>query len=403
MARKVAIVGAGVLGLATARALAGDRDYEVTVLDRAHPGGGSTGLSVGVYTRQYLTPEDIEIRVRGVAALCALEASHGLNMRRIGLVRPAHDEATLERFAAAVAIQREHGVGDAELLDAAGVRALVPSFDASDVSGGIWCPSDGYLDGAELCSLLAETLQDDGVAIRGRTRVTGLRPGGRGARYALETDRGPLPADVVVNVAGAWAGQVGRVLEAPVGVVNERHEAYLFELPAERPPGTIPMVLDYVPGSAGGEGLYFRQEGDGQLIAGLHSNEPLGHPVDDPDHYFRGATDAGAEVVVERLAAALPALDGIGYRGGWAGLYPHSPDGELVAGPHPANADVLVGGGLGGNGLSVALPLGEVLADWIRHGEPRSLPGAERLAPRAATTTETATTTAGQDQQEEIR
>jgi glycine/D-amino acid oxidase-like deaminating enzyme len=47
---------------------------------------------------------------------------------------------------------------------------------------------------------------------------------------------------------------------------------------------------------------------------------------------------------------------------------------------------VLVGGGLGGNGLSVALPLGCVLADWIRLGEPRSLPGAERLVPRPART-----------------
>lgn len=382
MARRVAIVGAGVLGLATARALAGDRDHEVTVLDRAHPGAGSTGLSVGVYTRQYLAPRDIEIRVRGVAALGELERRHDLNMRRIGLVRPARDADTLERFGAAVAVQREQGVADAELLDAAALRELVPAFDADGVVGGLWCPSDGYLDGAELCSLLAESIQAAGVAIRGRTRVTGLRVGGHGSRYMLDTDRGPLRTDVVVNVAGAWAGQVGRALDAPVAVVNERHEAYLFELPAQRPAATIPMVLDYVPGGA--EGLYFRQEGDGQLIAGLHSNEPLGEPVDDPDHYFRGATDAGAEVVVERLAAALPGLEDVGYRGGWAGLYPHSPDGELVAGPHPANGDVLVGGGLGGNGLSVALPLGEVLADWVRHGEPRSLPGAERLAPRPA-------------------
>ncbi|NLT05576.1 MAG: FAD-binding oxidoreductase [Solirubrobacterales bacterium] len=384
MARRVAIVGAGVLGLACARELAAAGDVDVTVVERSYPGAGSTSLSVGVFTRQYLTAEDIDIRVRGVAALAELEASAGLNLRRIGLLRPARDAPTLERCAEAVALQRERGVDDAEVLDPAGVRALVPGFDAAGVVGGIWCPSDGYLDGAELCSLLAEAAQEAGARIHGRTRVTGLRRGGAGARYTLATDRGDVAADVVVNAAGAWAGAVGDLLDAPVGVVNERHEAYSFELPESRPAATIPMVLDYVPGSGAGEGLYFRQEGHGQLIAGLHSNEPLGEPVDDPDDYFRGAGDEAAERVVELLAAALPGIDGIGYRGGWSGLYPHSPDGGLVAGPHPANPDVIVAGGLGGNGLSVALPLGRTVAEWIRHGEPRSLPAAERLVPRPA-------------------
>jgi sarcosine oxidase subunit beta len=377
----VVVIGAGVLGLACAYELSADPTVEVTVVDRNHPGAGSTGLSVGVFTRQYLALEEIDIRVRGVAALCDLEA-RGLNMRRIGLLRPARDAGTLEGFAASVAAQQELGVADARLLDRDAVAALVPAFDAADVTGGLWCPSDGYLDGAELCTLLAEGAQERGARIAGRTRVTGLR---RGARHTLLTDRGELRADVVVNASGAWASHVGDLLEAPVDVVNERHEAYLFELPRDADRATIPMVLDYVPGGA--EGLYFRQEGEGQLIAGLHSNEPLGEPVGDPDRYFRGATDAGAEVVIEQLAAALPGIEDIGYRGGWAGLYPHSPDGGLVAGPHPDDPAVLVGGGLGGNGLSVALPLGRVLADWVRFGEPRSLPGAERFVPRPVAVT----------------
>jgi glycine/D-amino acid oxidase-like deaminating enzyme len=131
MTRRVVIVGAGVLGLSLASELAGDPALDVTVIDRSHPGAGSTGLSVGVFTRQYLSRDDVEIR--------------------------------------------------------------------------------------------------------------------------------ELPADIVVNAAGAWGGQVGELLEAPVEVVNERHEAYLFELPPDPSRGRSPMLMDYVPGGA--EGLYFRQEG----------------------------------------------------------------------------------------------------------------------------------------------
>jgi sarcosine oxidase subunit beta len=220
------------------------------------------------------------------------------------------------------------------------------------------------------------------VRLVARTNVVGLAPG-TAAKYAVRTDRGDVAADVVVNAAGAWAGQVGDALATPVQVVNERHEAYVFELPPDLA-YTIPMVLDYVPGSSTGEGLYFRQEGEHQLIAGMHSNEVLGDEVTDPDEWFAGATHHHAEVLIERLARALPGIEEIGYRTGWAGLYPHSPDGELVAGPHPDNPDVLVGGGLGGNGLSVALSLGEALAEWARFGELRAAGWAQRLVPRPA-------------------
>ena len=179
---------------------------------------------------------------------------------------------------------------------------------------------------------------------------------------------------MIVNCAGAWAQHVGELLEAPVRVVNERHEAYVFALPDDVA-GTIPMTLDNVPGD-GQEGLYFRQEGERQLVVGLHANEILGEEQAAPDDCYAGATQDRAELVVERLAAAFPRLDGIGYQSGWAGMYPHSPDGRGYAGPHPDNADILIAGGLGGVGLSVAPHLGSVLADWIRHGEPRSQIGA---------------------------
>jgi glycine/D-amino acid oxidase-like deaminating enzyme len=169
-----------------------------------------------------------------------------------------------------------------------------------------------------------------------------------------------------------------------VRVVNERHEAYVFSLP----PGygrTIPMTLDYVPGSSTGEGLYFRHEGERQLIAGLHSNEFVGHEHDAPDDVYGGVTHDLAEVVVERLAAAFPGLEQIGYQGGWAGLYPHGPDGRAYAGPHPEDDHVLIGGGLGGNGLTIGPHLGAVLAEWVRSGEPRA-PLAEAFLPGPAAT-----------------
>lgn len=117
---------------------------------------------------------------------------------------------------------------------------------------------------------------------------------------------------------------------------------------------------------------------------GEHSNDILGSGhVDDPDACYGGVTQELADAMVERVAQAFPTLSDMTYRGGWAGMYPHSPDGQLVAGPHPENPDVLVGSGLGGAGLVAGQTLGAILADWIIHGEPR-IADAGNLVPRAA-------------------
>jgi glycine/D-amino acid oxidase-like deaminating enzyme len=371
---RVVIIGAGVFGLSCARSLAAAGDVDVTVLDRAHPGGGSTGLSAGVYSRQYTAREDIQLRVASVRQLLDLEAEGALTMRRIGFLRLARSEDVARRYRETVEVQHELGVEDATVLDAGEIARLVPDFDATGVVAAQYCPTEGYLDGSELCMSLAERAQADGTTIVVRAPVEAVQRGGS-APFTLHTPAREFEADLVVNCAGAWAQQVGELLEAPVRVINERHEAYIFSLPAgyER---TIPMTLDYVLGSNTGEGLYFRHEGERQLVAGLHSNDFLGHEHPSPDETYGGPTHSLAEGVIERLAKAFPALEDIGYVGGWAGLYPHSPTGRPYAGPHPDDARVFIGGGLGGAGLTVAPELGSVLAEWVRFGEPRS-----RLAP----------------------
>jgi sarcosine oxidase, subunit beta len=382
MSGKVVVIGAGVMGLNAAIQLASD-GVSVTVVDRAHPGGGSTGLSAGVYTTQYMDEWNVELRAWSLRKLDELERERGLRLRRIGLLRLSHDPATTEAYHRSIEIQTAHGIVGMRVIGPDEVAEVLPHFVTSDVDSALYSDRDGYLDGNELCALLAEQADELGVNVIGRTRVIGLKSGPAGrAKYTLVTDRGDdLDADIICNCAGAWAGIVGQILEAPVTVVNERHEAYIFEKPPEV--DTIyPMMLDHAPGIDADEGLYFRAEGETQIVAGLHSNAILGHPVDDPDDFYSGVTQAAADDIVERFAAAFPALDRITYRGGWAGLYPHSPDQQAVAGPHPANPDILVGGGLGGVGLSLGPVLGRALADHVRYGEARCVTDGARLLPR---------------------
>jgi sarcosine oxidase subunit beta len=374
------VIGAGVLGMACAAELSAADDLEITVLDRRAPGSGSTGVSAGVYSSQYVDRQDVELRTWGIKRLEQLSADHGLVLRRIGFLRPSQTAELTEALHTSVRLQEEYGLPGARVIGADEFAALVPDFKYDGLDGALYADREGYLDGNELCGVLSEISTAAGVTFVGRAELQSMRRLGQGG-YTLTTTRGEFRADVIVNCSGAWAPHVGRVLEAPVEVINERHEVHIFNLPPSLP-YKVPFLLDYVPGYTKGQGLYFRQEGEHQLIAGLHSNEILGEDqVDDADNFYAGTTQELADDIVKRVAQAFPLLPDITYAGGWAGLYPHSPDQRLVAGPHPDNPDILVGGGLGGAGLTVGNTLGRLLADWVRYGEPR-IADAANLAPR---------------------
>jgi sarcosine oxidase subunit beta len=378
MTPKVVIVGGGAVGLSAALTLAERGCSDVTVIERSHVAAGSSGLSAGIFTRQYMERRDVEMRAESYRRLCQLEREDGLVLIRNGFVRLARDGETLAAFEAGAEVQREAGVNDARVVGRAELQELVPDLRCDDLEGGMFGPSDGYLDGQQLCMAYAERAEPLGVRIAGWTELEGIERGA-GTRHRLLTSRGPLDCDVVVNAAGAWAPRVGDLLGAPVPTISQRHEACVMRLP-RRLGYVMPSVMDYVPG--GGEpGLYFRQDGHEQLIAGLHTNDLLEGEVDDPDSYFGGVEECFVDRLVPRLLERLPTLEDIGYEGGWSGLYPNSPDGRFIVGPHPAAERVIAACGLNGVGVYLSPIIGTLVAEWVVDGEARSVAGASDFLP----------------------
>jgi sarcosine oxidase subunit beta len=136
--------------------------------------------------------------------------------------------------------------------------------------------------------------------------------------------------------------------------------------------------MDYTPGS-GERGLYFRHEGPGRLIAGLHGEEAYEHAVD-PDSYMHQADEEFLEALASKLMSRLPGLAESALAGGWAGLYPVSVTGRPLVGPL-AGAPVIAVGGAGGSGIQLSPVLGELAADWVLYGAPRVVAGALELKP----------------------
>lgn len=374
----VCIIGGGAVGLATALNLARRGATDVTVLEADHPAAGSSGLSVGIIETQYVTPLDIELRVRTMAFFNELERDHGLHVTRNGYLRLAHRSHELEGFNESVRIQHELGVADATVLDRAAIGRLIPEMRVDDVDGGLYGPSDGFIDGHLYCGLLAELAEGLGVKVLGRNRVREVA-GEPGGGHRVITDRGTFSCDVVVNAAGAWGAQVAGLLGTEMPLMPQRHEAVVVHLAAPLP-YVVPSVMDYTPHS-GETGLYFRHERPGQLIAGLHTEE-ANEENSNPDDYARSASPDFLEEVAAKITSRLPGLQDSSLAHGWAGLYPISPDGVPQVGPAPGDDSVVVAGGAGGSGIQLSPVLGELAADWILHGEPRAITDGARLTPR---------------------
>ena len=375
-AKRVCIVGGGAVGLACAAELA-QLGCAVVLIEKDQLVSGSSGLSVGVYSRQYIEPLDIKLRVDAYERLCTLERDHGLQIRRNGYIRLARDSETMDMFERGVALQHQLGVPDSTIVDARELSQLVPSIETADLAGAMHGRSDGYLDGHELCMTYATIATDRGADIRIRTQLLGVDRIPAGG-WRLSTTRGTIEADVVVNAAGAWADRVGGLLGTPIAIVPQRHQALIISTgrPLEH---FMPFVMDYIPGS-GDEGLYFRGERADALIAGFHTNDLTAGESDDPDDPHRAADPDHIEQVSRRLTERLPGLD-LAFVSGWSGIYPVSADGQIVVGPFPNDPSVIAALGLDGVGVQLSPVVGRLVAEHIRFGEVRVFEGAEALLP----------------------
>ena len=162
----VVVVGGGAVGLCTAFELTELGVTDVTVIEREQVASGSSGLSVGIVETQYLDPLAIAIRVYSMEFFARLEREAGLQVTRNGYLRLAHDSADMDVFAASIVVQSELGVTRSRrLLDRGDVERLVPDMACSDLVGGLFGPSDGYIDGHLYCTVLADMLRDRGARV----------------------------------------------------------------------------------------------------------------------------------------------------------------------------------------------------------------------------------------------
>src|SRR5439155_6710923 len=129
-----------------------------------------------------------------------------------------------------------------------------PPMSSEGVLGAAYLPTDGYIDPSQLTLALAEGARRGGAEIATHTCVTGIGIE-RGRVAAVETDKGSVDTDVVVNAGGMFAAEIGRLAGVNVPVVPMAHEYLVTRptgVPLDVPTMRDPSLLVYFRGESGG-------------------------------------------------------------------------------------------------------------------------------------------------------
>jgi glycine/D-amino acid oxidase-like deaminating enzyme len=351
----VIIIGAGVIGAATALHLSRLGVGDVLVIDRATAGAGMSCRSSALVRMHYTFPPEVQLAVRSDAMFEAWPELTGRPccIRRTGFARivaPGEERA----LRANLAMQRALGA-HAEEIDAAGLKELAPGLYVGDISCAGWEPDGGYGDGAVAAGDLLAAARARGVRYRSGTRVHELvRDGDRVTGVRLGADSGTEDAGTVILAAGVWSPALARTAGLCLPIETELHQVAVLAHPHGT--GAPFACIDSVTQT------YFRPEAAGAMTLVGSFAGPRGA---DPD---RVPDTAGAEDLAPQVQAAsfrVPALADAGIARGVTGVYDMTPDARPLLGRLPGLDGLIVAAGFSGMGFKIAPAVGESLAGLI--------------------------------------
>jgi sarcosine oxidase subunit beta len=353
----VCIVGGGIVGLASAHALA-TRGATVTLLEQGHLGSGATDRAVGGIRAQFSRPENVRLSLASMDIWEAFEDRFGVDVghRREGYLFLARGEATAADLRESAAMQADLGV-PVSVLDPEGAAEHCSELRAERYTLATYSPTDGWADPHLAVQGYASACREAGVDLRTKTAVTDLLTDGERV-VGAQTDEGAIRGDYVVNAAGAWAARVAAMADLGVPVSPRRRQVAVVD-PETPVPESVPLVVDLDSGS------YFRPEREGRALVGGHfaaDDDPAA-----PDRFREKMDTDWAVTAVERADETARYFGPeTRIRNGWAGLYAVTPDhSPILEETVPGFVQAV---GFSGHGFQHAPATGQVVADLCLDG-----------------------------------
>jgi glycine cleavage system T protein len=359
------IVGGGVAGTSIAYHLAEMGWRDVVLLERAELTSGSTFHSAGLVGQLRSTVTLTRMMMYGVELYRRLkdETGYDSGWHEVGSLRLASSPERIEELKRLSGWGKTFGL-PLEIIGTQEALELFPLFDPEGIHGAAYLPTDGHLDPSGLTMALATGARSRGVRIMTGVRVTGIDVEGGRVR-GVATDHGHFRAEVVVNAAGMWAHEVGRMAGIEVPLVPMAHQ-FLITKPIAGVRGDFPTMRD--PDLL----VYFREEVGGLVVGGYERN-PAAWSLDgipqDFNHKLLAPDWERFEELSEGAQRRVPVMEDAEINQMINGPEAFTPDGEFILGESEVRG-LYVAAGFCAHGIAGSGGVGRVMAEWIVEGEP---------------------------------
>ncbi|MDH3464812.1 MAG: FAD-dependent oxidoreductase, partial [Gammaproteobacteria bacterium] len=365
---RLVVIGGGVMGCSLLYHLAKLGWTDTVLVEKNELTAGSTWHAAGLCTHFAHNVTTMHMRAHSVrlyASELERDTGNAVDFHPSGALRITHCADRMDEFRHVQGIGRFAGF-DFHILTPNELAEIYPLTSIDGIIGAIHEPNDGHVDPSQATQAMAAGARTAGAEIVRHNAVTGIDRTATG-EWLVRTELGDIHAEHIVNAAGTWAHEIGRMMGLDLPIVPILHQylvtdriAAVAALDRE-----LPIIRDPE------ESWYVRQEHDG-LIIGPYERDGMPWSVD------RVPPEFGMQLLppdldrVESIVAAtmerIPVLADAGIKTVVNGPITFTPDAGPLIGPAFGldNAWLLTGSSMGvmeGGGA------GQFLAEWIVHTE----------------------------------
>jgi glycine cleavage system T protein len=363
---RAVIIGGGVIGCSVAYHLGKLGWRDIVLLERKRLTSGTTWHAAGLIGQLRATANMTKLARYGAELYANLEAETGVatGFRRVGSISLALTRERLEELRRGASMARAFGV-DVEEISVTDAARRHPLTDMAGVVGAIYVPRDGQADPGNVALAMARGAAKDGVDVRENTEVTAILIDNHRVKGVMTT-AGRIAADVVINCAGMWGRDVGRMAGVHLPLQACEH-FYVVSEASDELPSSLPVlrVTD--------ECAYYKEDA-GKIMLGAFERQAKPWAVDGIPTEF--AFDelpcdlAHMTPILETAVRRVPLLGRLGIRSFFTGPESFTHDNRYLLGETPEVAGFFVACGFNSVGIQSAAGAGKALAEWIVGGAP---------------------------------
>ncbi|UCD79809.1 MAG: GcvT family protein [Desulfobacterales bacterium] len=363
---RVVIIGGGIVGCSVAYHLCKIGWQDVVLLERKTIASGTSWAAAGLLGQLWSNSALTKLAVYGAELYAGLEAETGqpTGYQRPGSIRVAQTKARKSEFDRSMAMAHSFGIPMEEIsLEEA--RRLFPLLNTKDLVAAWFQPNDGHTNPEDTTQALAKGARMGGANLIEGVKVVDIQLK-KGAVAGVRTDQGDIACEYVVNCAGMWARQVGKM----VGVSIPLHAAEHMHMSTNPIEGTykgMPYLRDM-------DGyIYVKEEMGGLLMGGF---EPVAKPwgakgIPEDFAYTQLQEDWDQfEIFMKNAIKRVPAFEEAEVNSLTTVPESFTPDTAYMLGEAPGVKNFFVAAGMNSVGITSAGGAGKALAQWMDQGYP---------------------------------